>query len=519
MKKTHNINIGNSIVHIEEDAYEMLTVYLNEVKQHFARNADDFEIVTDIENRIAEMFAEMLSVQQKQVINSKDVESVITQMGSVKDFEASEEPAEGTQPIPEYDPIKKLYRDKDRAMVAGVCAGLGHYLDVDIKWVRLFAFVTIFIFGSGILAYIIFWIMVPKAKTRIERMSMYGEEPNLRGFANSHLQPLVKQSRGFIAEFFDVLGKFLLGSGKVIFKTVSVGIIAFGSLVIICLIIILAAFLGIWDSNVNQVFPLNVINASYFTPSAFAAFIVCIVPVLALVLFTVRVAFNGRPVNKVLSFGLLIIWLAGVAAATFYAVKISAEFKEGAEFTQNTVLKPYKEYTLKADFTRFFTKDDSLNYGIDPQNYKERRILEDQDDDFDQPRNIWLRIEKSEDGKTEISQHYKARGKTFETALKNAQNVHYGFLQQGAVLSFSPMLWLPKNSNWRGQEVILTMKVPVGTDIKISKSLNRYLSGADYWDCDDDSKTEFTAWVMTDAGIRCKSEPVVIPDSTAVTTP
>jgi len=64
MKKTLNINIGNSIIHIEEDAYEMLTVYLNEVKQHFAKNADDFEIVTDIENRIAEMFGEMLSEQQ-----------------------------------------------------------------------------------------------------------------------------------------------------------------------------------------------------------------------------------------------------------------------------------------------------------------------------------------------------------------------------------------------------------------------------------------------------------------------
>lgn len=519
MKKTHNINIGNSIVHIEEDAYEMLTAYLNEVKQHFARNADDFEIVTDIENRIAEMFAEMLSAQQKQVVNIKDVEAVISQMGSVKDFEASEEPAENVQSIPEYDPIKKLYRDKDRAIVAGVCAGLGHYLDVDIKWVRLFVFLTIFIFGSGILAYIIFWIMVPKAKTRFERMSMHGEEPNLRGFANSHLQPLVKQSGSFIAGFFDLLGKFLQGGGRIIFKIIAVGIIAFSSVVIICLIMVLAGFLGIWDSNINQVFPLNIINADYFTTSAFAAFIVCIVPALALVLFTVRVAFNSRPVSNVLSFGLLVIWLAGVATAAFYAVKISAEFKEGAEFTQNIALSPYKEYTLEADFTRFFTKDDSLNYGIDPQNYKGRRILEDHDDDFDQPRNIRLRIEKSEEGRAEISQHYKARGKTFEAALKNAQNVHYGFLQQGAVLSFSPMLWLPKGSNWRGQEVMLTLKVPVGTHIKISKSLNRYLSGADYWNCDDDSKSGFRTWTMSDDGIKCKSEAVVDPDSTHVKRP
>ena len=60
MKKTLIINIGNTIIHIEEDAYEILTAYLNDIKQHFAKNADDVEIVTDIENRIAEMFAEIL---------------------------------------------------------------------------------------------------------------------------------------------------------------------------------------------------------------------------------------------------------------------------------------------------------------------------------------------------------------------------------------------------------------------------------------------------------------------------
>ena len=111
MKKTLNINIGNSIVHIEEDAYEMLTVYLNEVKHHFAKNADDFEIVTDIENRIAEMFGEILTAQQKQAINIDDVKSVTAQMGSVKDFETSEE-SEGTSDplshIPPYDGVKKL---------------------------------------------------------------------------------------------------------------------------------------------------------------------------------------------------------------------------------------------------------------------------------------------------------------------------------------------------------------------------------------------------------------------------
>ncbi|RZL45338.1 MAG: PspC domain-containing protein [Pedobacter sp.] len=134
MKKTIIINIGNSIIHIEEDAYEILTAYLNEIKQHFAKNADDFEIVTDIENRIAEMFAEILEAGKKQVIEITDVQNVIAQMGSVKDFigEEEEETPKAQQHV-NYEGAKKLYRDTDDGVIAGVCAGLGHYLNIEAR--------------------------------------------------------------------------------------------------------------------------------------------------------------------------------------------------------------------------------------------------------------------------------------------------------------------------------------------------------------------------------------------------
>jgi len=505
MKKTLNINIGNSIIHIEEDAYEILTVYLNEVKQHFARNADDFEIVTDIENRIAEMFVEILANEQRQVVNFQDVQTVIAQMGSVKDFESSEEEPEEYIAPPHFS-VKKLYRDTDQAMIAGVCSGLSHYLDIESRLVRLIAIATIFLGGSGILAYVVLWIMIPRAVTKAEKMTMRGEEANLKGFANSYLQPLAQQSRGFIAEFLDVLGNFINGTGKVIFKIIAAGIIAFGSLCILSLIVALAALLGLWDSNIYQMFPLNIVNQDYLTASIVAVFLVFAIPVLALVLFSIRVAFNSRPANKSLSFGLLIIWLAGVAVASFYVVKIGSEFKEGAEFTQVNDIKPYQVYTLNIDRTRFFTKEDSLRYSIDPGNYNGRRILTDLDHNFDAPRNIRLNIEKSENGKSYLSQYYKARGKTFEMALKNAQNIHYDFLQHDSLLTFSPMLQFIKAGNWRGQEVELTLKVPVGTKLNISKNFSRYLDGYGYWDCDHDSSSEFTVWKMTQEGIKCEHE-------------
>ena len=47
-------------------------------------------------------------------------------------------------------------------MLAGICGGLAKYFEVDSTLIRLaFAFAVI-LAGTGILAYLIFWIIVPK---------------------------------------------------------------------------------------------------------------------------------------------------------------------------------------------------------------------------------------------------------------------------------------------------------------------------------------------------------------------
>ncbi|WP_051189741.1 PspC domain-containing protein [Daejeonella oryzae] len=56
---------------------------------------------------------------------------------------------------------KKLQRNEQEKVLAGVCAGLADYFDVDVTWVRI-AFVVATLAGaSGFLAYIILWIAVP----------------------------------------------------------------------------------------------------------------------------------------------------------------------------------------------------------------------------------------------------------------------------------------------------------------------------------------------------------------------
>jgi len=56
---------------------------------------------------------------------------------------------------------KKLYRIKEGRMIAGVCNGIGEYLDVDPTIIRLLWLVLIFAFGGGIIAYLVAWIVIP----------------------------------------------------------------------------------------------------------------------------------------------------------------------------------------------------------------------------------------------------------------------------------------------------------------------------------------------------------------------
>lgn len=59
---------------------------------------------------------------------------------------------------------KELYRDKQRASIGGVCAGLSDYFNIDVTLVRALFLVALFGFGSGVLLYIILWAVIPEKK-------------------------------------------------------------------------------------------------------------------------------------------------------------------------------------------------------------------------------------------------------------------------------------------------------------------------------------------------------------------
>ena len=239
MNKTIIININGIVFHIEEDAYEVLKNYMTDVKRHFMNSDDSLEITTDIENRIAEMFNDLLANEHKQVIVEQDVKSVIEQMGTVADFEKSEQDTEPSFAHTYYNSgaARRLFRDPDDHLIAGVCSGIANYFDIDVVWIRLAFALIVLAGGTGIILYIILWIVIPKAVTRADRMVMKGEKLNLQGFKRNfeeemgsmrdnfsnlkhEAKPFVYKTRDFIGDFFYHLGTFFNGAGKVLLKLI-----------------------------------------------------------------------------------------------------------------------------------------------------------------------------------------------------------------------------------------------------------------------------------------------------------
>ncbi|HTQ73748.1 MAG TPA: PspC domain-containing protein [Burkholderiales bacterium] len=58
--------------------------------------------------------------------------------------------------------MKKLHRPADDKKLAGVCAGLGEYFDIDPVFFRLFFLASLFFGGLGAVIYVLLWIMVPE---------------------------------------------------------------------------------------------------------------------------------------------------------------------------------------------------------------------------------------------------------------------------------------------------------------------------------------------------------------------
>ena len=60
----------------------------------------------------------------------------------------------------------RLMRPREGRKIAGVCAGLAEYLDLDVTLIRVMWLIVVIFAGAGLVAYVIAWIIMPEEPVR-----------------------------------------------------------------------------------------------------------------------------------------------------------------------------------------------------------------------------------------------------------------------------------------------------------------------------------------------------------------
>ncbi|MBL8030643.1 MAG: DUF2807 domain-containing protein [Candidatus Doudnabacteria bacterium] len=368
MKKTINISLGGYSYTVEEDAYEKLEDYINQLKKHFASYADSIEIVSDIESRLAEQLN--LNAKGPKIVNLSAVEELIASMGNPEQFEDSENSsASGQEKQSSSFTGKKMFRNPDDVVLAGVSSGIAAYFGIDAVWIRILFVLLALGSGFGVLLYIVFWIALPEAKTGTEKIQMRGEPVNLKNVeaaVKERVEEFKKKDKSkakqILAAPFLILGKIFHTIG-IILKNVFPSLgrllgalfsLAGGIIIASLFFITLNLLLNTNSPYLDFPFKSLATGAIYFV-AVISAFLALLVPAIFLLLFGISLASLKPAFGKTLSlllFGLFIVSASIFGSTAFnMAPEIEQAYQDSHYSAQET-----KEFNLK-DFSIIESSD------------------------------------------------------------------------------------------------------------------------------------------------------------------
>ncbi len=161
MDKVINIHLAGMLFTIEEQAYQELKSYLDQLHLHFKANT---EIVNDIEARMAELFQHKLG-SNRNTLFLADVQDVCQTLGNIAQMDEHLEAKSIEPPLTDYPNShhNKLRRNGSDQNLGGVCSGMASFFNVDPVLMRVLFVLLLIAFGSGVLLYLILWIVMPLA--------------------------------------------------------------------------------------------------------------------------------------------------------------------------------------------------------------------------------------------------------------------------------------------------------------------------------------------------------------------
>ncbi len=405
--------------------------------------------------------------------------------------------------------VKKFYRDNDNKALGGVCSGLAAYFGVDITVVRLLFVLGVFLFGTGFLAYIILWIVAPKAQTLTQKMEMKGEPVTL-----SNIETNIKESinvdknapeNGLTKVLlfpFRLVGIVIKGLGEILKNLGPVARVIAGIMlmmlslgILVAVVASVAAFFGVVSGIEGTDFfdhsPFKAFSQDIHPMTGFFAFLAMFTPFLALLLVGLILVSNRRIGTRNFWISLLGLWLAGLMGAGILATKYALNFKKKGKFEQT---KNYP-FTLSGG-----------TLVLDANN--------NQDDNFDGMQikeDVDVNLKGYEGTDLKLEQRFEAQGRTRVEAEANAKNIVYKIAQKDSILTFDEKIELPENARFRGQDLNMTLYVPYDKPFKLTQSFYHSVYRRDWdkrtFEVDGDDIDKYTFVMKRDSGMICRDCP------------
>ncbi len=428
-----------------------------------------------------------------------------------------------SKPLDHVASTKRLYRNPEEKVIAGVASGIATYFNIAIWIPRLvFAMPLVlgivssiigsalwfhfdsfpsFVFssfgGSLFISYAVLWAVIPEANSASEKLEMRGEKVDLNTIKNTIQEDLegfkqraekwggefTEKANKFSAEFGETVNKkgksfgseagFVAKSagGKIgnaiaiLFKAFFLfiaGIIAFSLLV---------ALLAMLVGSVS-VFPLKDFLLEGYWQNFLAwstLFLFLFVPVVGIIIWLIRKIIGAKAGSKYLGFTFGGLWTLGWISVVCLVASITQDFDARARDKKDiAIVQPTNQKMI-------INVADTKIQVIGKRWLRLDGILT-MDNDSLVLNNINLRFAKSSDSLYHISYHKYSNGPNEESALKNIEQINYGLIQADSMIYLDRGFNLKKGTKFRNQGVVVTIQVPIGKKIEIDRNVSRRLN-------------------------------------------
>ena len=384
---------------------------------------------------------------------------------------------------------KRLFRDIDKKVIGGVCAGMSKYFGVKVGLIRvLFLLPTILLIVNwnrihlfqfwefdgfsnfldvtfmpgAIFVYIVLWLVIPEARTSADKLEMMGEKVDINSIKNAiqtDLEGFGKRAKTWGSSLEKRKGcLFYFG------RTITILMKAFVYFILgIITISILAALFGIGVATTGLL-PLKkfILEDGLQSWSFIGTILFFIwVPVIGIVTAIIRKIAGFKKSNIWVRSSFIALWVLGWVCIFYFFSSLGNSFSKHNQPIEKSIglVNPAVDY-LEVTASPRMKYYEQRWFNIEPfQVYN---------DDTVRVRNLKIRIVQSKTDSFEVKYVTMSNGKSISEANVLAEKINFSIMQQDSTLFLDRGIAITNKDKFRNQHVIMTIAVPIGKRFKIT---------------------------------------------------